>query len=224
MKTSLRDMLNQARRFIAGEISGDYRFPHGFHFAPRGGLAYELMLDASLSMQYDDYPPSRFAAAKQAATGFLQKCVEQTPAALVGVIFYAESARIASPLLPAKTHFPQLRQAIGSGEIESATNIGAGLITAGQELMATGPAVSPAIVLLTDGYANTGPDAVQIASQLKEMGVRLDVIGIGGSPSHVNEAELKQMASILDGQLRYWFIRDTATLIRKFEALALGKL
>ena len=105
-----------------------------------------------------------------------------------------------------------------------ATNIGAGLITAGRELMALGAAVSPAIVLLTDGHSNTGPDPVQVASQLKAMNVRLDIIGIGGSPSQVNEADLKQMASILDGQLRYWFIRDKTTLVRKFEALALGKL
>ena len=224
MKTSLRNMLNQARRFLSSEISDDYRFPPGLHFASCGRLAYELVLDASPSMEDDDYPPSRFAAAKQAATGFLQKCAEQTPEALVGVIFYAASAAVAAPLLPARTHSRQLRQAIDAGEIEMATNIGAGLITAGQELMALGAAVSPAIVLLTDGHSNTGPDPVQVASQLKAMNVRLDIIGIGGSPSQVNEAELKQMASILDGQLRYWFIRDTTTLVRKFEALALGKL
>ena len=97
-------MLNQARRFLSSEISDDYRFPPGLHFASCGRLAYELVLDASPSMQDDDYPPSRFAAAKQAATGFLQKCAEQTPEALVGVIFYAASAAVAAPLLPARTH------------------------------------------------------------------------------------------------------------------------
>lgn len=224
MKMSLRNMLNQAGRLFTSEIFGDYRFPPDFHFASHGRLAYELVLDASPSMDDNDYPPSRFAAAKQAATGFLQKCAQQTPEALVGVTFYAESARVAAPLLPAKAHLHQLRQAIDGGEIETATNIGAGLITAGQQLMALGAAVSPAIVLLTDGYSNTGPDPFQIASQLKAMNVRLDIIGIGGSPSQVNEAELKRMASILQGQLRYWFIRDTTTLVRKFEALALGKL
>jgi Mg-chelatase subunit ChlD len=224
MKTSLRNMLNQASRLFTREIFGDYRFPPDFHFASYGRLAYELVLDASPSMDDHDYPPSRFAAAKQAATGFLQKCAQQTPEALVGVTFYAEFSSVAAPLLPAKTHLHQLRQAIDAGEIEIATNIGAGLIAAGQELMTLGAAVSPTILLLTDGYSNTGPDPVQIASQLKAMNVRLDIIGIGGSPSQVNEAELKQMASILDGQLRYWFIRDTTTLVRKFEALALGKL
>jgi len=37
------------------------------------------------------------------------------PEALVGVVFYAQSAHIASPLVSAKTHFHQLRQAIDSG-------------------------------------------------------------------------------------------------------------
>jgi len=40
----------------------------------------------------------------------------------------------------------------------------------------------------------------------------------------VNEAQLKKVASVLEGQLRYWFIRDTPSLVRRFEALALGKV
>jgi hypothetical protein len=73
-----------------------------------------------------------------------------------------------------------------------------------------------------DGHDDGDP--VRAAEQLKQAGIRLDIIGIGGSPSQVNEHELKQMASFFEGQLRYWFIRDTATLVRKFEALALGKV
>lgn len=224
MKTSFIDFFSQAKQFFAGEVISDDKFPAGFRFARSGKLAYELVLDASPSMEDEDYPPSRFAAAKQGATGFLQKCIAQTPDAQVGVIFYAESARIASPLLPARTHSQQLRQAINSGEIAPATNIGAGLIAAGQELINKGTAVSPAIVLLTDGYSNIGPDPVQIATRLKDMGVRLDIIGIGGSPEDVNEDDLRQMASVVEGRSRYSFIRDTTTLVRKFEALALGKL
>lgn len=224
MQASFQHLLNQARHFITGDGFSDSQFRKDFRFASPGRLAYELVLDASPSMDDNDYPPSRFAAAKQAATGFLQKCVAQTPDALVGVIFYAESARIATPLSPSKAQYGQLLSAIESGRIAPATNIGTALITAGQELTAKGVAVSPVVLLLTDGHSNTGPDPVQIASDLKEMGVRLDIIGIGGSPSDVNESELKRMASILEGQSRYWFIRDTHTLVRKFEALALGRV
>ena len=52
----------------------------------------------------------------------------------------------------------------------------------------------------------------------------IDVIGIGGSPADVNEAQLKQVASVVDGKLRYWFIRDVGSLQRRFEALALGRV
>jgi Mg-chelatase subunit ChlD len=221
MNTSLRNILNEAKRLIVGGIANDHRFPAGFYFASRGQLAYELLLDASPSMEDDDYPPSRFAAAKQAATAFLKRLAEQTPDALVGVIFYAQSAKVAAPLLPVRTHFEQLCFAIASGEIAAATNIGAGLIKAGDELIAMGSGISPAVVLLTDGHSNTGPAPAPIASQMKEMGVRLDIIGIGGSPSQVNEAELKQMASVLDGQMRYWFIRNVPDLVKRFEALGL---
>ena len=224
MNKSLREILNQAKRFFVGPIYDEVHFPPGFHFGTRGRFACELLLDASPSMEDDDYPPSRFAAAKQAATRFLETCVEQTPDALVGVIFYSESATVAAPLLPAKAQLQQLRRAIGGGEIDSSTNIGAGLIAAEREFFSAGPEISPTVVLLTDGHSNTGPEPVPIASRLKERGIRLDIIGIGGSPSQVNESELKQMASILDGQLRYWFIRDKITLVRKFEALALGRL
>jgi Ca-activated chloride channel homolog len=224
MKTTLRDMFTQAKRFLSSQISGEGSFPPDFHFASSGRPAYELVLDASPSMEDQDYPPSRFAAAQQAAVSFMQKCLQQTPEARVGIVFYAGTATVAAPLLPVKEHFRELHMAVNHGEIDAATNIGAGLFAAGQELMALGPAVSPAIVLLTDGHSNTGPEPVQVASQLKAMNVRLDIIGIGGSPIQVNEWELKQMASTLNGQLRYWFIRDTTTLVRKFEALALGKV
>lgn len=217
-------MLNQVRSFITNEIPVGPHLPQGFHFASEGRLAYELVLDASPSMDESDYPPTRFRAAKQAATGFVNKCVEQTPEALVGVIFYAESATVASPLLPVKAHCRQLHNAIKLGRINCSTNIGAGLTLAGRELMAAGPAVSPAIVLLTDGHSNTGPSPLGVASQLKNRGIRLDIVGIGGSPSDVNESELKRMASVQEGQRRYWFIRDTTMLVQRFEALALGKL
>lgn len=224
MHTSFRDMVDKAKRFFVGPTCDEVSFPPGFHFGARGRFACELLLDASPSMEDDDYPPSRFAAAKQAATRYLETCAVQTPDALMGVVFYAESATVAAPLLPVKAHLRQLRSAISGGEIDSATSIGAGLIAAHRELVSAGPEVSPEILVLTDGHSNTGPEPVPIARRLKEHGVRLSMIGIGGSPSDVNEDELKQMASVVDGQLRYWFIRDTPTLVRRFETLALGRL
>jgi hypothetical protein len=48
--------------------------------------------------------------------------------------------------------------------------------------------------------------------------------GIGGSPKDVNEAQLRKMASVVDGETRYWFIESAAELTRKFEVLALREV
>jgi Mg-chelatase subunit ChlD len=224
MKNTLQEIFHQAKRFITDELNGNNHPSYDFQSSPHGRLAYELVLDASASMDDDDYPPTRFGAAKQAATGFLKKCEEQTPEALVGAIFYSDSAREAAPLLPVRGEYRQLRRAISSGRTGFTTNIGAGLTAAARAFKSIGPPVSPAIVLLTDGHSNEGPNPVGVARKLKNAGVRLDIVGIGGSPEDVNERQLKEMASIHEGQLRYWFIRDTDTLVQRFEAFALGKL
>lgn len=80
------------------------------------------------------------------------------------------------------------------------------------------------LLVLTDGEHNSGraPDARGgIAEQLKKRGVCIDVIGIGGSPSELNEALLKRVAAKnADGSPRYCFIGDKSELVREFKRLA----
>lgn len=80
------------------------------------------------------------------------------------------------------------------------------------------------VLLLTDGEHNTGPAPDKrsgIAEQLKERGVCIDVIGIGGRPRDVNASMLKRVASKnSDGSPRYCFIGDKAELVREFKRLA----
>lgn len=63
-----------------------------------------------------------------------------------------------------------------------------------------------------------------VATELKARGIQLDIVGIGGSPAHVNEADLKRMASVIHRQLRYWFIESADALVERFEALALREI
>ena len=79
----------------------------------------------------------------------------------------------------------------------------------------------PQVILLTGGASNHGPNPVKVAASLKAKGIQLDIIGIGGSPADVNEPDLKQMASVINGQLRYWFIESSDALVDRFEPLAL---
>jgi len=81
--------------------------------------------------------------------------------------------------------------------------------------------VTRRIVMLTDGDHNAGGDPVGYARSLKKAGVVIDCIGIGGTPSDVNEKMLKAIASRNpDGSIRYCFIGDQQSLIKKYNALA----
>jgi Mg-chelatase subunit ChlD len=77
------------------------------------------------------------------------------------------------------------------------------------------------IIMLTDGDYNEGGSPLKVARRLKDAGVVIDCIGIGGSPTDVKEENLKEIASRnADGSVRYCFIGDQQQLIRKYESLA----
>ena len=73
------------------------------------------------------------------------------------------------------------------------------------------------IVLLTDGH---GGDPLRTAEGLKAAGVIIDVVGIGPTPCDVNEDLLKRLASVVEGELRYRFIKDHRTLVQHYTQLA----
>ena len=77
------------------------------------------------------------------------------------------------------------------------------------------------IIMLTDGEHNTGSCPLKVASRLKNAGVLIDCIGIGGSPRNVDEKLLKKIASRnSDGSIRYCFIGDKQQLLKKYESLS----
>ena len=77
------------------------------------------------------------------------------------------------------------------------------------------------IILLTDGEHNGSESPQLVADRLKNAGVVIDCIGIGGTPTDVDEQLLNTIASRnSDGTIRYCFIGDQQTLIRKYETLA----
>jgi len=77
------------------------------------------------------------------------------------------------------------------------------------------------VLLLTDGH---GGNPKRVAQTLKtDMAVLLEVIGIGGDPTEVNEELLRQVATTDEtGFTHYWFIDDTSRLVQHYEALATG--
>jgi Mg-chelatase subunit ChlD len=179
-----------------------------------------LVVDVSGSMAEPDYPPCRLAGAQHAAIRFCERRAQSGPDGMVGIIKYASKARVVASPVPVRC-FEQLKASIATLSPMDATNIGAGLKTARQEFQRFARPRNPRIVLLTDGYSNVGPDPETAAARVKEDKIQLDIIGIGGSPADVNEPQLRRMASVVNGQRRYWFIKSADELVQKFEALAL---
>ena len=77
------------------------------------------------------------------------------------------------------------------------------------------------IIMLTDGEHNGFSNPEKVADRLKDSGVIIDCIGIGGTPEDVDENLLKKIASRdRNGSIRYCFIGNKQSLLRKYETLA----
>ena len=189
-----------------------------------GARAVVIAIDVSPSMDEPDYHPTRLEGAKRSVRRYLDTTVRYEPQALVGVVdFHGEAETVSHPLSVDEQH-RALRQSLNRLHTGCFTNIGAGLQLADQELALVPTHANPTVILLTDGDSNQGPDPVLVAQRLKARGIQLDVIGIGGSPAEVNEQDLKRIASVTNGQLRYWFIESANGLVERFEALALREI
>ena len=77
------------------------------------------------------------------------------------------------------------------------------------------------IILLTDGETCDPESCIIVARRLKQRGVIIECIGIAGSPAEVDEALLRKIASPDEsGSPRYYFIKDSSELIKKYESMA----
>ena len=178
-----------------------------------------LVLDVSWSMEFTDFHPSRLDGAKKAARQFVETARQNNPGQLVGVVSFCSDAREeAAPAVVGRDH-GRLKRAINGMSLDSATNIEAGLNLAREAIQRAGATVN-SIVLLTDGEPNEG-NAKAAAKRVKKDGIELSIIGIGGTPDDVNEPLLRQMASVANGEVRYWFISNVPDLVKRFEVLGL---
>ena len=192
-----------------------------------GSRGYEVnvvVIDVSGSMDERDYKPSRLEGAKKAFNHFLDTLKERNQIVMVGLVEFSSKARLAFTPLPLSENITKMRKAAQELSTISSTNIGAGLLVAANTISKIQLSENPKIILLTDGHSNTGRNPKIVAGEIKSAGIQLDIIGIGGSPIEVNEPELKKMASVVNGGLRYWFIETVPELVKRFESLALREL
>ncbi len=133
-----------------------------------------LVLDHSGSMAASDVQPTRLAAAQAAANTF----IDQLPGTVrVGAIGFGSSPDSAQQ--PVADH-GAARALINGQQAGGGTDTGDALQLALQLLHAGSAKHAPAaIVLLSDGAANAGPDAVSVAQQARRERVPIYTVALG---------------------------------------------
>jgi Ca-activated chloride channel homolog len=178
---------------------------------PRIAGTVILAFDVSNSMAAKDVAPSRLAAAKAAATGFVQA---QPDTVDIGVVAFGQGALTTQ--LPGHDHDATIA-AINRLTVAGGTSLGQAIL--GSLTAITGKPVtlpdpsSPApaedlgywrsatIVVLSDGEDTGGPDAVGAAELAAGAGVHVETIGVGTLAATTVDVDGYQVATALDEQL-----------------------
>jgi Ca-activated chloride channel family protein len=220
--------------------------PHAVIVLPAHQQTVILAMDASGSMRATDVKPTRLAAAQAAAKAFV---ADQPRNVRVGVVAIAAAAAVVqSPT----SNREEVVQAIERIQLQRGSALGSGLMIALATLLPDAgidieqmlhgrtsrwwsppPRAKPkpvppgsngsvAIVLLSDGQSNVGPDPLEAAKLAAEHGVRIFTVGIGTSDgatlsSHgwsmrvrLDESVLKKVAAATRGE--YFQAQNAAEL------------
>ncbi|MEP6607784.1 MAG: VWA domain-containing protein [Burkholderiaceae bacterium] len=215
--------------------------------------AVMLALDMSNSMRATDIKPTRLAAARDAAKTFIE---DQPRNVRIGVVAVAASAAVVQSL---SNNREDIIAAIDRLETQRGTALGSGLIIALDALLPSAridvddfinpragekkirrtdelPARVPkgdnkqvAIVLLSDGQSNVGPDPLKAAEIASDYGVRIYTVGIGTTEGIIVSAEgwnmrarldeeaLKKIADVTGGE--YFRAADASALKKVYQLL-----
>lgn len=134
-----------------------------------------LVTDTSGSMNADDVDPTRIAAARSAASRF----VDEVPASQrVGLVGFSDTASVLAS--PTEDH-AQVEQAIATLRADGATATGDALQLALDTLKPQdGERAAPgAIVLLSDGKRTAGKDPLPVAREAARLGIPIFTISLG---------------------------------------------
>src|SRR3954453_9149208 len=185
---------------------------------PRNRAVVMLVIDVSQSMRATDVPPSRLAAAQEAAK---QVAGELTPGINLGLISYAGTATV---LVAPPINREATKAAIDKLQLADRTATGEGIFTALQAIATVGAVIGggdeppPArVVLMSDGKETvpSNPDnpkaAYTTAPTAKDQGVPISTVSFGTpygyveindqrEPVPVDDAMLKKIAQLSGGE------------------------
>ncbi len=137
-----------------------------------------LAIDVSLSMEANDIPPTRLAAAQQAAIAF----VEELPPGLdVGLVSFAETANVRVSPTRDRT---QVIRSIQNLQLAPSTAIGEAIFTSLDALLnspldETGRIPPATIVLLSDGTTTEGRAESEAIAAANEAEIAVSTISFG---------------------------------------------
>jgi Ca-activated chloride channel family protein len=216
-----------------------------------------LALDMSGSMRATDLEPTRLVAAQNAAKAFV---AEQPRHVKIGVVGIAASAAVVQSPTDNREDLvksierlePQRGTALGSGlaialdaalpqariNVEEFINPPKGRKDEPRKKleereMTAGSNTAAAIVLLSDGQSNVGPDPAKAAELAAEHGVRVYTVGMGTAEGttvqadgwsmrvRLDEEKLKQVARLTEGE---YFRADTAQDLTRIYSRLSAKL
>ena len=144
------------------------------------GIDIVLVLDVSLSMLAEDFPPNRLAALQDIAQDFLRRSGGHR----VGIVIFAGDTYVQSPLTRDRVALASLLDSVSVYTLNQSkgggTAIGDALLVATRSLEKQKIAGrDQAVVLITDGESNLGIDPMLAAGYARKNQVRLYAIGIG---------------------------------------------
>lgn len=199
------------------QVQGGQKLPLGAIIAGVSGVAdliqLEKQLDDYLKAQgVDPATISKLTALKVAATSMLTALqAERQDLALndqAGLVKFSDSSVVIAPV---GSDLAAMRATVDALQTEGSTDIGDGLADA-LKLLEGKPGAG--IVLLTDGWNNTGMSNDQILSgpvaTAASRGVPICAIGLGQSPFDVDQTLLSQVAGRTGGD--YYFVADRVSL------------
>jgi hypothetical protein len=199
------------------QVQGGKKLPLGAIIAGVGGVVDLIHLQGELddylkAQGVDPATISKLTALKVAATAMLSALeAERQDLGLndrAGLVKFSDTSTVIAPL---GSDLPGMRAAVAGLTTEGSTDIGDGLADA-LKLVEGQPGAG--IVLLTDGWNNTGMTNEQILSGpvagAAAKGVPICAIGLGQSPFDVDQALLTQIAGRTGGD--YYFVADRVSL------------
>ncbi len=146
------------------------------------GLDLALALDISASMQAADFPPNRLEALKTLAAELVRRSGNDR----IAVYVFGKHVFAQTPLTTDHGALAGLIEGLAFTTIDHAesggTALGDALIASADGLLRQrAESRDQVIVLITDGQSNAGTDPVLAARFVAESGIRLRVLGVGGT-------------------------------------------